>query len=407
MTIRAELAIIGGGPAGLAAAIAAASRGVRVTIVDAGDAPGGATALHTHLYPGAEIRGYAIGPRVWQTARECGATLLSRAVAWGLFEDNSIGLVLGRGTPDERADMLHADAIILATGATDRAATFPGATLPGVSTTTAVLTMLHRWRVRPGAVALVVGSGPAAPFVVHALRDAGMDVQTTPTDDGLHAFAGLDGALARVETRAGDVFACDTLVLALGAEPATELARMRGCAMRWEPSLGSHIPVQDASGQTSVPHLFIAGDAAGMMDAGYALAQGSRAAAAVADLLGKPRGRAYPDTLTIPPGAFRAVSGVTGAMPPIGEPHTVCRCEEVTAADVDAAIAAGARTLGDVKRRTRAGMGMCQGRWCSPALRGMLATRTGQLPATLLPMTARPSVVPVPLGVLAEMGGEG
>lgn len=82
----------------------------------------------------------------------------------------------------------------------------------------------------------------------------------------------------------------------------------------------------------------------------------------------------------------------------------LCRCEEVDAEAIDAAIGAGARTLNDVKRRTRAGQGMCQGRWCTHAVAARIAERTGQSIADLAPMTARPPVQPINLGVLADMG---
>lgn len=85
---------------------------------------------------------------------------------------------------------------------------------------------------------------------------------------------------------------------------------------------------------------------------------------------------------------------------------TVCRCEEVTGAAVAAAIDEGARTLNDVKRRSRAGMGMCQGRWCSQAIAALVAAETGEPLATLAPMTARPPVQPIALGVLADLGDE-
>lgn len=85
---------------------------------------------------------------------------------------------------------------------------------------------------------------------------------------------------------------------------------------------------------------------------------------------------------------------------------TVCRCEEITGAAIAAAIGAGARTLNDVKRRTRAGMGLCQGRWCSHAIAIIIAAETGQPIAMLAPMTARPPVQPVTLGVLADRQDE-
>ena len=82
----------------------------------------------------------------------------------------------------------------------------------------------------------------------------------------------------------------------------------------------------------------------------------------------------------------------------------VCRCEEVMSEEIAGAVGEGARTLNDVKRRTRAGMGMCQGRWCSHAIAVLVAEETGQPLAALAPMTARPPVQPVALGVLADMG---
>ena len=80
----------------------------------------------------------------------------------------------------------------------------------------------------------------------------------------------------------------------------------------------------------------------------------------------------------------------------------ICRCEEVTLEAVEQAIAEGARTLDDVKRRTRAGMGLCQGIYCTPELADLLAARTGVRAGTIVPMTARPPVRPLPLGLLAS-----
>src|SRR4051812_4155462 len=98
----------------------------------------------------------------------------------------------------------------------------------------------------------------------------------------------------------------------------------------------------------------------------------------------------------------------------------LCRCEEVIASDIEAAIGegvvggwvegiarvieggigGGGTTLNDIKRRTRAGMGRCQGRWCSHPLAALVSERTGQPMAALAPMTARPPVCPISLGVL-------
>ncbi|HEY3315344.1 MAG TPA: (2Fe-2S)-binding protein [Bacillota bacterium] len=80
----------------------------------------------------------------------------------------------------------------------------------------------------------------------------------------------------------------------------------------------------------------------------------------------------------------------------------VCRCEEVTAGEVRSAIRAGAHTLAAIKKRTRAGMGLCGGRTCARLLARLLAEETGRSMAEIAPPPARPPVRPVPAAVLAE-----
>jgi NAD(P)H-nitrite reductase large subunit len=81
-----------------------------------------------------------------------------------------------------------------------------------------------------------------------------------------------------------------------------------------------------------------------------------------------------------------------------------CRCEEVLNAEIAAALASGAHTIDDVKRRTRAGMGACQGIYCMPAIAALVATASGAPIATIAPMTARPPVRPISLAALAGLG---
>ncbi len=311
MTMRTELAVVGGGPAGLAVAIEAARRGVQVTLVDCGGEPGGALALQTHAYDGVGLYGFAIGALLWQAAA-AGATLLPRTLVWGLFEDRTLGLAINHGTDAERSDLLQAEIVLIATGAVDRFTPFPGATLPGVLTATAALTLFHRWRVRPGMHALIVGSDPIAARVEQAVREAGMQPTHVPSADGLHALAGADRTLATVEKRGESAAPAwtreqDTLILAEGMQPANELTRMVDCAMVWSAALGGHVPRHDAKMQTSVPGVFVAGDAAGVGDVGSAMLHGRVAAAAIADRLGKKKLAfgAFPVTITA--GAFRPI----------------------------------------------------------------------------------------------------
>jgi NAD(P)H-nitrite reductase large subunit len=80
----------------------------------------------------------------------------------------------------------------------------------------------------------------------------------------------------------------------------------------------------------------------------------------------------------------------------------ICRCEEVSRAEIEEAIREGARTMNEVKRRTRAGMGLCQAKTCRRLVERILAEETGQKLADIQPSTYRPPVRPVELGVLAQ-----
>lgn len=82
----------------------------------------------------------------------------------------------------------------------------------------------------------------------------------------------------------------------------------------------------------------------------------------------------------------------------------ICRCEEITEAEIRAAIRLGAITVSGVKRRTRAGMGLCQGRSCETLVARLLAEELGQPAASFQPDTVRPPVVPVTFGTLAGAG---
>ncbi len=80
----------------------------------------------------------------------------------------------------------------------------------------------------------------------------------------------------------------------------------------------------------------------------------------------------------------------------------ICRCEEVTYGEILAGITDGGRTVNGVKRRTRAGMGLCQGKTCGLLVRRILAERLDHPLSEIQPMTQRPPVRPLPIGILAQ-----
>jgi NAD(P)H-nitrite reductase large subunit len=88
------------------------------------------------------------------------------------------------------------------------------------------------------------------------------------------------------------------------------------------------------------------------------------------------------------------------------EDLVICRCEEVSLEEILEAINEGAGTINEVKRRTRAGMGLCQGKTCHRLVTQILARQTGQPVGEVLPSTFRPPVRPIALGILSSVEGE-
>jgi hypothetical protein len=212
-----------------------------------------------------------------------------------------------------------------------------------------------------------------------------------------------------------DTLACDTLLLHQGVVPDTNFTAAAGCDLTWNDAQACFAPVVDAWGGSTVPGLWIAGDAAGIAGADAAAPRGALAALAAANALGRfgaderdrkarphrvalaraMRGRAFLDALYLPAETFRAASGTTIA----------CRCEEVTADRIVAAARAGATGPNQAKALTRCGMGPCQGRYCGSTVGEIIARCRSVSPADAGAYRPRFPVKPVTLGELASLPG--
>lgn len=426
-----DVLVVGAGPAGLAAARVAAACGADVLVVDERAKAGG----QYFKQPGDGFRideqaldtQFAEGRRLLAEARAAGARFLFGATVWGAFDADGIALVHEGGTV-----LVRARRVVLAPGAYERALPVPGWTLPGVITTGAAQTLLRAYQVAPGRRVLVAGHGPLNLQVARELTRAGVEVvavgelatrpglrqlgsvlamaRTAPglVADGVrhtlalrargvpvlhrHVLLRAEGTLhveravlARIDDRGEPLpgseraFAVDAVCMGYGFLPQSELARALGCAHTFDPSLGSLVVVRDADCRSSLPHVFVAGDAGGLGGARLALVHGTRAgAAAAADL-----GYAYSDTaralladaatLDTRHRRFQAALWSLYEAPSLGVRLAdggtlLCRCEHVDRASVEACLRDGAGSLSAVKRLTRAGMGRCQGRYCSGLL---------------------------------------
>ncbi len=270
-----QVAVVGGGPAGLSAAAAAAHAGAHVLLLDENRALGGQLRYRLTDLPD-------LAETLIAEARDAEADLRTAAVAWGLFS----GPMLAVSEPQD-AYHLRADHVILATGSTDLPFTFPGGSLPGVLTSRAIQMLLHVHRVLPGRRFAIVGSGSEAEEAGRDISLAGghVAVQIDPRLNGADLTAEGDDGVEAV-TVAGVRHEVDVVVIAAGRQPDAELALMAECGAGYAATLGGFIPLRDHDLRTSVPGILVAGDAAGIGDVATAIAEGRFAGVSAAAALG-------------------------------------------------------------------------------------------------------------------------
>jgi len=461
--VQRSIAIVGAGPAGMAAAIEAVRRGCRVTLIDEAERPGGqiyrqahpALAGEEHAEPAELARKHALIERfervLGQLDYRAGATV------YAAFGNGELHISEGG-----RTEVLRPDATILATGVRELAIPFPGWTLPGVMFAGGAQAILKSQKVLPGARAVVAGCGPLPLVVAAQLLRAGGEVAAlallrpltgmlahpmslwhgreivregfryaeTVRRAGVLRLAGyvpvraigtecLEAAvLARVDAAGRAVpgtereIPCDLLAINYGFVANSELAAMAGARMRRDPVIGGWLPEVDACGRTSIQGLFTAGDGAELRGALVAEADGTIVGAAAAS----------PDgTREASPGSefasaivqrarhldFQQAVRSTLKLPLelwrlVTDDTIVCRCESVRFGEIKDALANGHRSLNAVKRNVRSGMGWCGGRTCLHAIASLVDLSTGSAPTEM--MTPRPLNRPVSFAALARRG---
>lgn len=457
---RTDLLVVGAGPAGLAAALEGARRGLRVVLVDENPVPAEVMGDDIPLLfgnrmsgaarnRGAMLAAFVAGDPAIAEAFDAGVDVRLGTVAWGIYANGpGVGWLPGPvvGLSDgARAWMAGCERIVVATGRRDMGLAFPGWDLPGVLGMTAALRLAVRYGALQVRRAVVLGSTAEALDGARQLQAAGVEIAAVietadaPQDDpaGLTLLAGrivcraeggADGMTALVvAARGGDGrpvpgteerIACDIVILGIGVVPVIELLDAAGCRIAYAASRGGHVPVLGDDQRSSIPAISVAGDCAGIWpaksrDPAIARAEGRRAvsggAAACTD--GAPDDAAY---------RLEWVRATVLAAEDAA-PH-VCRCEEVTAReilevrpprylnwpddrrnrrDLRGLLGEGAPNPDQVKRLTRAGMGVCQGRRCREQVACLLALSAGCALAEVPLATYRAPVRPLPLTVAA------
>ena len=460
-----ELAIVGGGPAGLSAAAEAARAGVSSLVLDENASLGGQIFRQPLL--GSKIieekklgKELVEGKRVIEQLAEFKDKIdvWTGSLVWGYFNDNRLA-VMRNG----HLDLVKADQIVVATGAYDRPVPFPGWTLPGVFTAGCAQVMVKNQAVLPGARFLLAGTGPLQLALAHQLLENGAKLvavveamsvirlwryldrllrQPGLLWDGFKFLATLKlhqvpfiqshvilrasgseevekATIAAVDKNSQPIpgteqtFDVDAICVGYGLVPNTDLTRLCGCIHEYLPERGGWVPRCNENMESSVRGIFVAGDACGVAGFRVALEQGKLAGIYAANNLGYVD-RAIADKLADP--IRRKLKTLQSFQSAIGEFYCVrpgihdlpnddtmiCRCEEVSLNEIRGAIRSGAAIPDDIKRRTRAGMGYCQGRMCSPAILGIAEHELNLKPERFGYARPRSPIRPIPMSLLLE-----
>lgn len=455
---RMDLLVIGAGPGGLSAALAAADAGASVVVLDERHTAGGQfykqpnTADATAALAGdTQARD---GASLIANAREAGVTLLAGVTVWGASHTQEGGLMIGCYGPGG-AFYVVPKMLVIATGAFERPAPVPGWTLPGVMTAGAAQTMLRSYATLPGKRIVIAGNGPLNIQVATEILKAGGEVvaladrAASPFQNPAAALAVLQGdpalafkgmrelgklTMAKVpvlwkshvvavegEGRAERVgiatpsgvqrFEADTVLLGGDFTASNELPRLLGCAHDVAVD-GALMARCGEDGESSLPDVHIVGEAVRFGGAYVAMSEGRLAGLAIARKLGlgdrkddKARRRLSRSK------KFQAAlwSLFASAVESPAQPDDkaiACRCENITVGRLKEIARDGPPDIATLKRLTRAGMGRCQSRYCGRTLTALTGRPVSQTQGLLAPQMP---LRPVPLAALAvekpEWGG--
>ena len=433
-SLSTDVAVGGGGPAGLSAALEASRAGAQVTLVDDQPSLGGHLRFDVRRYEG--LPGFPAAPGFEIGAELAEAVMASESIevmlgasAFGLYEGNLLGVL----TPD-RLVKLRASQIVVATGSYETPAVFESNDVPGVVLGSGASRLIRLYGIKPGSVAVVATAGDEGYHLAADLLDAGVRVAAVSDarpefPHGLAAAESLRSrgililsshAVRRAEGTSAVEAAilshissgaptgeerrveCDLICVSGEVHPASALLQQGGAKLRHDAGLGENVPSALPAGLHAV------GDVTGLHDLAASLLQGRIAGAEAAAACGS--APASPSDLEAHRRDLSEIearyqekdrAADVGAAGSTGKKRFVCLCEDVTANDVADAVGEGFRDIQTLKRYSTVTMGPCQGKMCLPAVVGICARETGRTAGEIGSTTLRPPVQPVPLGALA------
>jgi len=455
-----DVAVLGAGPAGAAAAIEASALGLRVALLDEQPIAGGQVYRAVPgIAPVRADRDRAEGDRLRSTVADANIERHFCHRVWHVERVDDEWRVHALGPEGPRT--VHAAALIVATGAQERHVPFAGWERPGVIGLAAATVLIKAQRILPGRNVVVAGVGPLLLVVAKAIIEGGGRVAAivdanargdwfahardlvsrpdlvargigwirTMRSHGVpmlhgHILRTVDGdtrslrAVAAPIGRDGHPHAevastellCDAVCCGFGLMPATDVTRLAGAAHAFDPARGGWHVIVDADQRCDLPGLYAAGDGAGVTGAAAAPLQGRIAASAVARDLGRmdanARGARGKKRGSVRAARFgtamtQLASVGDGAIASIPADVIVCQCERLSRRVLDGAIDDGCATINDLKSATRCGMGPCGGRLCEDTAARLIAIRTGRTRTDIGQATGRPPLRPVDLDALA------
>ncbi len=456
-----QLVIIGGGPAGLAAATTAANQGVCCALLDEQPTLGGQIyrAIESIPKQRAQQLGdeYTRGKPLVTAFRESDTEYYPETKVWSLNKQREIGVLY-----KDEARIIQADQVIVASGAMERPIPFKGWTLPGVMQAGAGQILFKSAGVVPDNGVVLAGSGPLLLLLAWQYLHAGVDVKAlldvTPLSNHLLALPKLPKALLahhyltkgigyQIELKRAGIpllfgvsdlraegegylqkvsfkhfgkqknIESELLLTHFGVIPHAWLTQSADCKHQWDDSQQCWRPEHDEWGNTSLDGIIVAGDGAGIHGARSAEHAGRLAGLEALFALGiisqterNKQGiqdrKWMKDERYIRP-FLEAYFKIPQSLLATADNDTiVCRCEEVTAGQIRDAVKKGHDNSNQVKFFTRCGMGSCQGRQCSNAVAHIVADEKGESVEKMGHFRGRPPVAPLTLDQLACLNKE-
>jgi sarcosine oxidase subunit alpha len=412
----ADLLVIGAGPAGLAAALAASNAGARVIIAEQDFALGGRLLSDRRTIDGEPARRWLedIEARIRASPN---VKILARTTITGIYDGGTYAgvervsdhLPTSKTAPRQRLWRIVAPRAVLATGAIERPLVFGGNDLPGVMLAGAVRTYINRFAVKPGTRAVVFANNDDGASTVADLAAAGIEVAGL-VDPRPHVHASLREfaeahkipVFANATIRqakggtalksvvlggtASGTLACDLLAMSGGWNPAVHLGSHHGGRPVWSESIAAFVP------GPMPPGVQAAGAAAGRLGLGDALATGHAAGA--------------PDTGSAPnhiAGEESAAITPLWQIPDANGKSFVDFQNDVTASDIALAAREGFTAVEHLKRYTTLGMATDQGKTSNVTGLALMAALTNRTIAQTGTTMFRPPYTPVAIGAMAGL----